>query len=267
MDLRASDCYLRAVRHRRQVDIVRRLRAGGTVSVEDLARELDVSAATIRRDLQQLDRAGALTRVHGGAHLSGHAVLDSEPDRPFAEVAASHAADKDQVARLAARMVRDGEVLLLDIGTTTMMLARRLRGRAVTVMTASLAVVDVLRDDDQVELVVLGGALRRPYLSLVGVLTQDALGQVRADRAFLGASGVRADGQVLDTTGVEVPVKRALIAAADQVVLLADRHKLPGSGSLRVCALKDIDVLVTNDGADPATLDACAAAGVEVLRS
>ena len=147
-----------------------------------------------------------------------------------------------------------------------MMLARHLRGRPVTVMTASLAVVDVLRDDEQVELVVLGGALRRPYLSLVGVLTQDALAQVRADRAFLGASGVRADGQVLDTTGVEVPVKRALIAAADQVVLLADRHKLPGSGSLRVCALKDIDVLVTNDGADPATLDACAAAGVEVLR-
>src|SRR5689334_5629691 len=66
MVLRAGACYLRAVRHRRQVDIVRRLRAGGTVSVEDLARELDVSAATIRRDLQQLDRAGALTRVHGG---------------------------------------------------------------------------------------------------------------------------------------------------------------------------------------------------------
>ena len=76
----------------------------------------------------------------------------------------------------------------------------------------------------------LGGVLRRPYQSLVGVLTQDALGQVRADRAFLGASGVRADGQVLDTTAVEVPVKRALIAAADQVVLLADRHKLPGHG-------------------------------------
>jgi DeoR/GlpR family transcriptional regulator of sugar metabolism len=255
------------VRHRRQIDIVRQLRSGGVVSVEDLARGLDVSAATIRRDLQQLDRAGVLTRVHGGAHLSGQTGLDGDPERPFAEVAASHATDKERVARLAAGTVRDGDVLLLDIGTTTMMLARRLRGRPVTVMTASLAVVDVLRDDDRVELVVLGGALRRPYESLVGVLTQDALGQVRADRAFLGASGVRADGQVLDTTAVEVPVKRALIAAADQVVLLADRHKLPGTGSLRVCAMEDIDVLVTNDGADPDTLEACAAAGVEVLRS
>ena len=78
---------------------MRRLRAGGVVSVEDLARDLDVSAATIRRDLQQLDRAGVLTRVHGGAHLSGHESGDSEPERPFAEVAASHAADKDRVAR------------------------------------------------------------------------------------------------------------------------------------------------------------------------
>ena len=65
------------------------------------------------------------------------------------------------------------------------------------------------------------------------------------------------DGQVLDTTVVEVPVKRALIAAADQVVLLADRHKFPGTGSLRVCGIEDIDVLVTNDGADPHTLEAC----------
>ena len=158
---------------------MRRLRAGGVVSVEDLARDLDVSAATIRRDLQQLDRAGVLTRVHGGAHLSGHGSGDGEPERPFAEVAASHAADKDRVARKAAGTVRDGEVLLLDIGTTTMMLARHLRGRPVTVMTSSLAVVDVLRDDEQVELVVLGGVLRRHYLSLVGVLTQDALRQVQ----------------------------------------------------------------------------------------
>src|SRR5690242_5978677 len=106
--MRGDDCYLRAVRHRRQVDILRRLRAGGVVSVEDLARDLDVSAATIRRDLQQLGRAGVLTRVHGGAHLSGREPGDSEPERPFAEVAAWHAADKDRVARKAAATVRDG---------------------------------------------------------------------------------------------------------------------------------------------------------------
>ena len=259
------------VRHVRQVDIVRRLRAGGAASVEDLATALGVSAATIRRDLHQLDRAGVLTRVHGGAYLNPGGATDPAADwhleRPFADVAASHAADKEAVARLAAGLVRDGDVLLLDIGTTTVMLARLLRGRPVTVLTSSLAVLDVLRDDQTVELILLGGMVRRTYHSLVGVLTEDALRQVRADHAFLGASGVRADGEVIDTTLIEMPVKRAMARAADRVVLLADRHKFPGTGSLRVCDAGDLDVLVTNDGADPATLAVCAAAGVEVLRS
>jgi DeoR/GlpR family transcriptional regulator of sugar metabolism len=256
-----------AVRHRRHLELVRRLRADGTASVGELARILGVSSATIRRDLRQLDRAGVLVRVHGGATVDTatvDTVADWSAERPFAEVAADQAGDKALVARRAAGLVEDGEVLLLDIGTTTVMLARELRGRPVTVITASLAVLDVLRDDPKVELILLGGLLRRTYLSLVGTLTEDALSQVRADRAFLGASGVRSTG-VLDTTLVEVPVKRAIVAAADRVVLLADRHKLPGTGSLRVCGLGAVDVLVTNRGADPGTLEVCAGAGTQVL--
>lgn len=255
------------VRHQRQVDLLQRLRRDGATSVDALARALAVSPATIRRDLQRLDEAGSLTRVHGGAHIRPGPGEDADLARPFAQVATVDAADKEAVARRGALLVRDGDVLLLDIGTTTMKLARELRGRRVTVVTASLAVLDVLRDDPGVELILLGGLVRRPYHSLVGVLTEDAVRQVRADRVFLGASGVRADGDVLDTTVVEVPVKRALIAAADQVVLLADRHKLPGTGTLRVCAMGDIDVLVTNQGADSATLQACAGFGVEVLQT
>lgn len=256
---------LTAVRHRRQVDIVQRLKDGGATSVEDLARALGVSTATIRRDLYQLDRAGLLTRVHGGAYLKADPAGDWALERPFAEVAASHTADKDAVAGRAAGLVRDGDVVLLDIGTTTVLLARRLRGRSITVITSSLAVLDVLRDDERVELILLGGMVRRTYHSIVGVLTEDALRQVHADRAFLGASGIRSDGEVIDTTVIEVPVKRAMIGSADQVVVLADQHKFPGTGSLRVCDMSDVDVLVTNDGADPATLEACAAAQVEVL--
>nr|WP_277350172.1 DeoR/GlpR family DNA-binding transcription regulator [Nonomuraea sp. FMUSA5-5] len=202
-----------------------------------------------------------MRRVRGGALPCA----DADTDRPFAEVAGADGPDKEAVAARAARLVADGDVVLLDIGTTTMRLARRLRGRRVTVVTSSLAVLDVLRTDPEVELLLLGGMVRRPYHSLVGVLTEAALGQVVADRVFLGASGVRPDGQLVDTTLAEVPLKRAMLAAAGQVVLLVDRHKFPGTGALRVCGPEDIDVLVTNDGADEATLRACAAAGVEVL--
>ncbi len=240
---------------------MRRVRLSGATSVRDLASQLGVSPSTIRRDLEVLDRDGTLRRVHGGA------LVDADADRPFAEVAVVDEQDKEAVAVRAAQLVQDGDVILLDIGTTTMRLARRLRGRRVTVVTSSLAVLDALRADPEVELLLLGGMLRRPYHSLVGVLTEAALSQVVADRVFLGASGVRPDGQLVDTTLAEVPLKRAMITAAEQVVLLVDRHKFPGTGALRVCGPEDIDVIVTNEGADETTLRACAAAGVEVLVS
>ncbi|MDR8412979.1 DeoR/GlpR family DNA-binding transcription regulator [Nonomuraea sp. 3-1Str] len=249
------------LQHLRHAEIMRRVRLSGATSVRDLAAQLGVSPSTIRRDLEVLDRDGTLRRVRGGA-LAG---ADADADRPFAEVAVVDEQDKEAVAARAATLVGDGDVVLLDIGTTTMRLACRLRGRRVTVVTSSLAVLDVLRDDPVVELLLLGGMLRRPYHSLVGVLTEEALGQVCADRVFLGGSGVRADGQLVDTTLAEVPLKRAMIAAAGQVVLVVDRHKFPGTGALRVCGPEDVDVLVTNEGADPSTLRACADAGAEIL--
>ncbi|MEW9550352.1 DeoR/GlpR family DNA-binding transcription regulator [Nonomuraea sp. NPDC050783] len=245
----------------RHAEIMRRVRLSGATSVRELASQLGVSPSTIRRDLEVLDRDGTLRRVRGGALAS----VDADAERPFSEVAGADEQDKEAVAERAAGLVRDGDVVLLDIGTTTMRLARRLRGRRVTVVTSSLAVLDVLRCDPEVELLLLGGMVRRPYHSLIGVLTEAALKQVVADRVFLGVSGVRPDGQLVDTTLAEVPLKRAMIAAAGQVVLLVDRHKFPGTGALRVCGPEDVDVVVTNDGADPATLRRLAAAGAEVL--
>lgn len=244
---------------------MRQLRVNGAISVEELATSLGVSAATIRRDLRCLQSDGKLTRVHGGAHVPSCAAEDADVDRPFALVATVDAADKRAVARAAAGMVRDGNMVLLDIGTTTQLLAQELRGRRVTIVTASLAVLDALRDDDEVELVLLGGLVRRAYHSLVGVITEDTLRQLQADIAFMGASGVRPDGSVLDTTLIEVPVKRGLIAASSRTVLLVDRHKFPGTGTLRVCEVGDLDAIVTNAGADTDTLELCTRTGVEVV--
>ncbi len=253
------------VKVQRHSAIVARVRADGSVSVADLSTALDVSASTIRRDLHQLDRAGVLTRVHGGAALAAGLVDGPDRTRPFADVALAHTPEKSAVARAAAARVRDGEVVALDIGTTTALLARELRGRAVTVVTNSLAVLDELRYDETVELILLGGLVRRSYHSLVGVLTEDAVGQVGVDRSFLGTSGIGPGGQVMDTTFVEVPVKRALIAAAREVVVLADGHKIPGSGTMRVCVGGDVDVLVTTADADPAILEQCRAHGIDVV--
>ncbi|WIY03117.1 DeoR/GlpR family DNA-binding transcription regulator [Amycolatopsis mongoliensis] len=243
---------------RRHELILRALRAEGPAPVGVLAERLGVSQATVRRDLVQLDREGRLTRVYGGAMAAD--------DEPFARVAAERADDKDAVARRAAGLVADGDTVLLDIGTTAHRLARHLRDRALTVITSSLAVYAELKDADDVQLVLLGGVVRRSYHSMVGFLTEDALRQVHADTVFLGTSGVRGDGHVMDSTVVEVPVKRAMVAAGDRVVLLADAGKFPGTGLARVCGPDALDVVVTSPGADEPTCSALREAGVEVLR-
>ena len=249
------------LRARRHAEIMRLLREGGPTPVGDLVQALGVSAATVRRDLADLGVQGALQRVRGGAQPAGHV----DDRHPFGQVATVDVVDKEAVAERAASLVSDGHVLLLDIGTTVVCLARRLRGRKVTVITSSLAVLDVLRDDPVVDLVLLGGLLRHSYLSLVGLLTETALGQVRANMAFLGTSGVHPHGEVLDSTQVEVPVKRAMMSAAERTILLADRHKFPGTGALKVCHVADLDTVVTNEGVDKAALEPLTVHGVEVL--
>jgi len=245
----------------RQREILRRLRRQGDVSVQVLADEFGVSLSTIRRDLATLNSDGLLRRVRGGGS-SVEQDLDT-----FDTVDRRSADDKDVVADRAAALIEDGQIVCLDIGTTTARLARRLRDRRITVITSSLAVVDELRHAPGPELVVLGGVLRTTYQSLVGLLTEQALAQLSANLCFLSTSGVNASGQVLDTTGIEVGVKRAMLAAAERSVLLADKSKFPGTGLLAVCEPREIDVLVTNSGADPGTLACMANAGTEVIEA
>jgi DeoR/GlpR family transcriptional regulator of sugar metabolism len=252
----------------RQDRIVSALRSGGAASVRDLAESLEVSESTIRRDLDLLDRNGELSRTYGGAVLRpGATVTDSgdpvQRERPFSEDVGLEL--KQRVAERAAELVEDDSVVLLDIGTTTPLVARRLRGRPVTVITSNLAVLDELRDDSTVRLVMLGGVLRRNYRSFVGSLTQYALAQVSADLLFLSCTGVRPSGHVVDNMAVEAPIKQAMIAAADRVVLLATEAKFPGTGALRLCALSDVESVVTTAGANPKTLDLCRNAGGQVI--
>jgi DeoR/GlpR family transcriptional regulator of sugar metabolism len=242
----------------RQAEILRVLQSSGEVSVDGLAVRFGVSLSTIRRDLNALSAEGLLRRVRGGGSIEADAV-------PFAEVAGRSQPEKDRIAARAAAMVKDGDVVLVDIGTTTALLARHLRGRRITVLTSSLAVVDQLRDDDDIELIVLGGVVRRTYMSMVGILTEQALSQLRAHICFMGTSGLSRQGYLMDSTGIEVPVKRAMIQSSERTVVLADSTKYPGAGLLSVCGAESIATLITDDGADPATLDVFRTAGVEVI--
>ncbi|MBF5082240.1 DeoR/GlpR family DNA-binding transcription regulator [Quadrisphaera sp. INWT6] len=251
--------------------ILERLDADRFASVNDLALAMGVSASTVRRDLHELDARGELRRTHGGAVLLSRGgqeisrTSEGSVEAPWASTAATDADEKAALGRAAAALVPDGAVVALDIGTTTPLLARHLAGRRVTVITANLAVLDELRGDDAVEVVLLGGQVRRNFQTLVGPLTLQALASISCDLAFLSCTGVRPDGRVVDDMSVEAPTKEALVAAAQQTVLLTSRAKFPGTGSLQTTSLEAVDVLVTTDGAPQSALDRVTAAGGRVV--
>jgi DeoR/GlpR family transcriptional regulator of sugar metabolism len=119
--------------------------------------------------------------------------------------------------------------------------------------------------EESIELILLGGVVRRNYRSLVGVVAEDALRQLRADVAFLGASGIEDDFSVVDTTIVEVPIKRAMMAAAARSVLLVDSEKFKMRGVVRVCHAHDLDAIVTDSGVAAEARSELERSGVEVL--
>jgi DeoR/GlpR family transcriptional regulator of sugar metabolism len=241
---------------RRQA-ILRAVRSG-TAHVTALADEFGVSEMTVRRDLQALASDGKLERVHGGA-------VDVESERPFSEIVVERLEAKDRIGRAAAALVEDGQTVMIDIGTTTLQVARHLRGRSLTVVTTNLAVYEELLPEPDIELVLPGGAVRRNYLSLVGMLAEDALRRLRADIAFLGTSGIDAALAVWDTTMVEVPIKRAMIAASKRTVLLADAEKFGMDAMVRVCEASELDAIVTDERVPTERREALEEAGVEVI--
>lgn len=241
---------------RRRQEMLRAVRSG-TARVPELADAFGVSEMTVRRDLRALAREGKLERVYGGAVSAGE-------DRPFAEIAVERFEAKNRIGAAAAGLVQDNQTVLLDVGTTALQVARHLRGRSLTVITTNLAAYEELLPEPEITLILPGGTVRRDYRSLVGVIAEDSLRQLSADVAFLGTSGVDAELSVWDTTMVEVPIKRTMMAAADRVVLLADRQKFSMGGVVRVCGAADIDQIVTEADIPATTRVAVNEAGIEV---
>lgn len=240
----------------RRQEILRAVQSGST-HVSELAQSFGVSEMTVRRDLRELAAEGKLERVRGGA-------MNASGERPIEETVVERFEAKNRIGAAAAALVRDGQTVMIDIGGTTLQAAHHLHGRRITVVTSSLAVYEELLPDHGIELLLPGGVVRRNYRSLVGVLAEDSLRQLKADVLFLGTSGVDEQLAVWDSTMVEVPIKRAMIEAAERVVLLADADKFAMRGVVRVCEAGAIDHIVTDGDIPAAARAAIDEAGIEV---
>lgn len=245
---------------RRQA-ILDQVRSTGAVSIKDLARRLDATEVTIRRDLVRLDAQGLLDRRHGGAVAPGG--LTREPT--YTQKAAVAAAEKAAIGALAAKLVRPGDAVAIGAGTTTQALARGLAGaQDLTVVTNSLLVAAALAESPGVEVVVTGGTLRGAIHALVGSDAERSLEGVRTDRVFLSGNGLTPARGLSTPSVVVAGVDRALVATAAEVVVLADSSKVGVETMVQTVPVSAIDLLVTDSGCDSAALVALGEVGVEV---
>lgn len=220
------------------------VRANGAVSLRELARVVQTSEVTVRRDVRALEAEGLLDRRHGGAVLPGGFTRESG----FPQKSHLATAEKTAIADLAAGFVEEGEAIVVGAGTTTQELARRLaRVPGLTVVTNSLLVAQALAHANRVEVVMTGGTLRGSNYALVGSGAEQSLQGLRVSRAFLSGSGLTAERGLSTSNMLSASVDRALVQAAGEVVVLADHTKLGSDTMFQTVPTDVITRLVTDE--------------------
>ncbi|GEP46605.1 DeoR/GlpR transcriptional regulator [Microbacterium saccharophilum] len=241
--------------------------ADGRVAVVELADRFAVTTETVRRDLALLEERGVLQRVHGGAVVASRT---STIEPSLAERSERRSAAKEAIARRALDALASGATgsVYLDAGTTTAAVARLLAGRPsgrpLEVVTHAMTIGHVLAGAAGVNLTAIGGRVRGLTAAAVGAQAVAAIGHLRPDVAFLGANGISADFGVSTPDPDEAAVKRAIVASARRVVLVADADKLDAELLVSFAALDEIDVLVTDAAPSTALAAALDEAGTEV---
>jgi DeoR family glycerol-3-phosphate regulon repressor len=244
----------------RQSEILRAAQKDGKVEVDALSERFDVSVQTIRRDLAELSDEGRLERVHGGAMLpSGVANIGYQERRVL------NAERKADIAKRVAQDIPDGASLFLNIGTSTEAVARALlHHKGLMVVTNNMNVANILVSNEDCEVMVAGGTLRRSDGGLVGDLTGEMIAHFKVDYAVIGASALDEDGDLLDFDQREVGVSRVILRQARKSFLVADASKFRRKAPVRIASLSQIDCFYT-DVALPVTLaQKCVAWGTEV---
>jgi DeoR family transcriptional regulator, fructose operon transcriptional repressor len=248
----------------RQQEILQRARSQGRVDVETLAAGFDVSAETIRRDLTTLAHAGHVRRVHGGAIPTERLTFElalSERDLLMT-------AEKEAIAKRALDELPSEGAIIVDAGSTTGRFAQILpHHRQLTVITNAIGIAMAVGPREDLTVHLLGGRLRPTTLATVDDWSVRAVRELRADVAFIATNGLSAEAGLTTPDLAEAATKRALIASARRVVVLADHTKIGEEYFAQFGALSDIDLVITDSGLDDAAAAELTHAGLDVVRA
>ena len=247
----------------RQSEIVKLARSQGRVTVDDLARRFEVSAQTIRKDLNDLCERRALTRVHGGAVVASGVENLAYAARRFVA-----AAEKRAIGAATAALIPNGCSLFINIGTTTEEVARALSSHeGLLVITNNLNVAMQLYPHPRMEVIVAGGTVRRADGAVVGEASNNLIQQFKVDYAVIGASAIDAEGALLDFDYREVQAAQAIIANARNVILVADSTKFNRTAPVRIGHIRQIQTFVTDRSLPSALHKIAQDCGVTVIEA
>lgn len=262
---RASAPTRRLLVEERRRLIVEYVDKQGRATVEELAKRFHTSAVTIRNDLEALARSSAIARSHGGALP---ATAPNAHDTPLNIKETRHHAQKLRIGQAAARLIQDGETIILDSGSTTVEIARQIRQmkfESLTVITNALNIALELSGLSHIRVMMLGGLLRETSYSLVGPDAEQALAKLSADRLFLGVDGLDPVVGVTTPDPLEASLNALMIRVSRETIAVFDASKL-GQRSLSVITpVQQLHRVITDNSAEAKVVEALRAAGVDVM--
>ena len=248
--------------------ILTSLQQSGSVSVEGLSKELDVSLVTIRRDLDALENQGLLRRTHGGAvSIEPFFYEPFRNDRSFQAQVERFADEKRRIGRAAAALIKAGEIIALTPGTTTTEVIRGLPlNHHITVVTSTVNVAMELSKRKDLDIFVTGGHLRGEWFSLVGPTAAQSLSHLLISTLFVGADGIDAKHGASCFSPDEAQLNSTMVKQAQRKIAVVDHSKFGVVAGWRICPTSDLDILITDSGATDEMIEPFEKAQVQVMR-
>lgn len=246
----------------RRQEIIDLLRRQNRLTVTELTDLFEVTDVTIRRDFAELENQGLLRRTYGGAIIPESTAVELS----LAQREIKYLEEKKKIGKLAAQLVRDGETLMIDGGTTTLQVARNIkRKKNIIVVTDAVNLAMELQGSDEIETMLVGGTLRKKTFVLVGPVAEEALEKFRADKVILGMSALSIKEGLFTANPLEAKVKKIMISCGGELIIVADSSKIGKRAFVFVAPVSDVSKLITDNKIFPADIKTLEDQGVEVL--
>lgn len=221
------------------------LKENGHILVTELSALFDVSEVTIRKDLQYLEKRNLLVRTHGGAMQNDYLVNDQQ----FEEKSKHYKEEKKRIGEAAANLVKDGDTLILDAGSTIMQVARHLHGkRKLTILTSAVNVAMEMNRIPDVQLIILGGVIRQASAAVVGPYAESMIREHFCSKLFLSGDGFDMEFGLTTSNALEAHLKSIMIRSAQETILVMDSSKFGKRGLSRICGPESITTIITDSG-------------------